>query len=64
MYEGISALVSAEWERDARAFFAENKIDLGGKTLQQYLEQLRVAVAFQEREGQALAAHLSRQKPR
>ena len=33
MYEGIAALVSAEWERDVRAFFAENKIDLGGKTL-------------------------------
>jgi len=64
MYEGIAALVSAEWERDVRAFFAENKIDLGGKTLQQYLEQLRVAVAFQEREAEALGAHLSRQKSR
>src|SRR5206468_3579205 len=42
MYEGIAALVSVEWERDVRAFFAENKIDLGGKTLQQSLEQLRV----------------------
>jgi puromycin-sensitive aminopeptidase len=56
--------VSTEWERDVRAFFAENKIDLGGKTLQQYLEQLRVAVAFQEREAEALGAHLSRQKSR
>jgi puromycin-sensitive aminopeptidase len=64
MYEGIAALVSAEWERDGRAFFAENKIDLGGKTLQQYLEQLRVAVAFQEREAEALGAYLSRQKSR
>ena len=64
MYEGISALVSADWEREVRAFFAENKIDLGGKTLQQYLEQLRVAVAFQEREAEALGAYLSRQKSR
>jgi puromycin-sensitive aminopeptidase len=64
MYEGISGLVSAEWERDVRAFFADNKIDLGGKTLQQYLEQLRVAVAFQEREAEALAEYLSRQRPR
>jgi len=64
MYEGIAGLVSADSEREVRAFFADNKIDLGGKTLQQYLEQLRVAVAFQEREAEALAAYLSRQRPR
>jgi hypothetical protein len=64
MYEGVPALVSPEWEQDARAFFADNKIDLGGRTVRQYLEQLRVAVAFQQREGAALAAYLSRQKPR
>src|SRR5262249_25035527 len=39
MFEGIAGLVGAEWERDARAFFADNKIDLGGRTLAQYLEQ-------------------------
>jgi puromycin-sensitive aminopeptidase len=64
MYEGVPALVSPAWEQDVRAFFADNKIDLGGRTLQQYLEQLRVAVAFQQREAEALAAYLSRQKPR
>src|SRR5262249_9020651 len=32
MFEGIAGLVSADWERDARAFFADNKIDLGGRT--------------------------------
>jgi puromycin-sensitive aminopeptidase len=64
MYEGISALVSADGEREVGAFFAENKIDLGGKTLSQYLEQLRVAVAFQAREAEALGAYLSRQKSR
>ena len=64
MYEGVPALVSAEWERDVRAFFADNKIDLGGRTLQQFLEQLRVAVAFQQREAESLAAYLSRQKSR
>jgi puromycin-sensitive aminopeptidase len=37
-----------------RSFFATRKIDLGGKTLDQYLEQLRVAVAFREREGRTL----------
>jgi len=64
MYEGVPALVSAEWERDVRAFFADNKIDLGGRTLQQYLEQLRLAVAFQQREAEPLAVYLSRQKSR
>jgi len=64
MFEGIAGLVGVEWERDARAFFADNKIDLGGRTLAQYLEQLRVAVAFQEREAEPLAAYLSRQKSR
>ena len=64
MYEGVPALVSPEWEGDVRAFFTDNKIDLGGRTLQQYLEQLRVAVAFQEREAEPLAAYLSRQKSR
>jgi puromycin-sensitive aminopeptidase len=60
MYEGVTALVSAEWERDVRSFFAERGIVLGGKTLEQYLEQLRVAVRFQERETPALAPYLAR----
>jgi puromycin-sensitive aminopeptidase len=34
--------------QDVRAFFAARKIDLRGKTLEQYLEQLRVAVSFRE----------------
>jgi puromycin-sensitive aminopeptidase len=37
-------LVSPDWERDVQDFFERNKIILGGKTLEQYLEQLRVAV--------------------
>ena len=60
MYEGVTGLVSAEWERDVRAFFPERNIVLGGKTLDQYLEQLRIAVRFQEREGSALATYLAR----
>ena len=32
---------------------SERKIDRGGKTLEPYLEQLRVAVALGKREGQA-----------
>jgi len=60
MYEGVTGLVSAEWEREVRAFFPERNIVLGGKTLDQYLEQLRIAVRFQEREGSALATYLAR----
>ncbi|HEY7203122.1 MAG TPA: M1 family metallopeptidase [Methylomirabilota bacterium] len=60
MYEGVTALVSPEWERDVREFFPARKIVLGGKTLEQYLEQLQVAVRFQEREGTALAAYLAK----
>jgi puromycin-sensitive aminopeptidase len=60
MYEGVTALISPEWERDARDFFASRGIVLGGKTLDQYLEQLHVAVRFQERESAALAAYLAR----
>jgi puromycin-sensitive aminopeptidase len=60
LYEGVTTLVSPEWERDVREFFERNAISLGGKTLEQYLEQLRVAVRFQERESTALAAYLAR----
>jgi puromycin-sensitive aminopeptidase len=57
----IVDLVTSELEQDVRAFFAARKIELGGKTLEQYLEQLRVAVSFREREGNTLRAHLSQQ---
>ncbi|MBI4573477.1 MAG: M1 family metallopeptidase [candidate division NC10 bacterium] len=60
MCEGITALASPALEADVRHFFASRKISLGGKTLEQYLEQLRIAVAFQEREAAGLAEYLSR----
>jgi len=60
MAEGVTGLVTPELERDVHAFFAERQIDLGGKTLEQYLEQLRVAVRLREREGAALAKVLAR----
>ena len=56
----VTALVSAEWEQDVQTFFRSRGIVLGGKTIEQYLEQLRVAVRFQEREAAALAALLAR----
>jgi puromycin-sensitive aminopeptidase len=60
MYEGVTALVGPEWEQDVKAFFETNRIVLGGKTLEQYLEQLRIAVRLQEREAAALAAYLAK----
>jgi puromycin-sensitive aminopeptidase len=59
MAEGVIGLATPELERDVNEFFTSRKIDLGGKTLAQYLEQLRIAVALGEREGRALAAMLA-----
>jgi puromycin-sensitive aminopeptidase len=56
--EGVTGLVTPELERDVNDFFTTRKIDLGGKQLAQYLEQLRVAVALRERERAALEAYL------
>ncbi len=60
MAEGVTGLVTPELERDVHAFFTERKIDFGGKTLEQYLEQLRIMVALRAREGAALAKYLAR----
>jgi puromycin-sensitive aminopeptidase len=59
MCGGIVSLATPELERDVLAFFTSRKIDLGGKTLEQYLEQLRIAVAFRERELRGTQAALS-----
>ncbi len=60
MAEGVIGLATPQWEADVHRFFSERRIDLGGKTLEQYLEQLRVAVTLREREGAALARALAR----
>jgi puromycin-sensitive aminopeptidase len=49
MCEGIVGLATPELERDVRRFFRARRIDLGGKTLAQYLEELRIAVALGKR---------------
>ncbi len=61
MCEGVSGLATPQWEAEVHRFFRERRIDLGGKTLQQYLEQLRIAVALREREGANLRAYLANQ---
>ena len=60
MCGGITGLSTPELERDVRDFFASRKIDLGGKTLEQYLEQLRIAVEFRTRDREAIRAVLAR----
>ena len=58
MCGGIVGLATPELERDVRDFFTTRKIDLGGKTLDQYLEQLRIAVTIRERDSLALRTYL------
>lgn len=60
MCEGITALATRALEEDVRHFFASRNVTLGGKALEQYLEQLRIAVAFREREAESLATYLDR----
>ena len=58
MCGGIVSLATPELERDVQDFFMTRKIDLGGKTLDQYLEQLRIAVNVRERDGIVLRQYL------
>lgn len=62
MCEGITGLVTPELERDVRRFFSDRKIDLGGKTLEQYLEQLHVGVALRQRESSHIKSYLGQWK--
>ncbi len=56
--EGVIGLARPEWEQQVHDFVRRRNVDLGGKTLKQYLEQLRVAVALREREGGSLREYL------
>jgi len=58
--EGVIGLATPELERDVHAFFQARRPEFGGKTLEQYLEQLRIAVRLRERESAALAKYLAR----
>jgi puromycin-sensitive aminopeptidase len=59
MFEGVIGLATPELEADVRRFVAERKLEFGGRTLHQYLEQLRIAVALREREGRTLTSYLA-----
>ena len=56
--EGVQALATPGWEQEVRSFFEGRGVTLGGKTLEQYLEQLHIAVRLREREGAALHDYL------
>jgi hypothetical protein len=58
LFEGTIGLARAEWEAEVKAFVEERRLSLGGKVLDQYLEQLHLAVRLREREGAALRAYL------
>ena len=60
MCEGVTGLATPEWEGEVNEFFRSRHVDLGGKTLEQYLEHLRIAVRLREREGSALHDCLTR----
>ncbi|MGH7181102.1 MAG: M1 family metallopeptidase, partial [Nitrospiraceae bacterium] len=56
---GISNLATPELERDVWKFLESHKVDLGGKTLDQNLEQLRIIVAVRERDSHTLRKYLA-----
>jgi puromycin-sensitive aminopeptidase len=58
MCAGIVGLTTPELQQDVRDFFRSRKIDLGGKTLHQYLEQLQIAVTFREQALEGVRAYL------
>jgi puromycin-sensitive aminopeptidase len=58
LLDGVIGLATPAWEEEVRAFCRERQVDLGGKTLEQYLEQLHIAVRLRGREGAALQTYL------
>jgi puromycin-sensitive aminopeptidase len=56
MCEAVIALLDREDE--VKKFFAEHRVRLGGKIIDQHLERLSVAVGFRNREGKNLQATL------
>jgi puromycin-sensitive aminopeptidase len=57
--DGLTGLATPALETDVLEFFASRRVSLGGKALEQSLEQLRIAVAFGAREADGLAASLA-----
>jgi puromycin-sensitive aminopeptidase len=60
LFEGITGLATPELEQQVQTFVAAKKVDLGGKTLTQYFEQLRIVVSLGRREGANLRGYLGK----
>jgi puromycin-sensitive aminopeptidase len=60
LFEGITGLATSELEKQVQDFVAAKKVELGGKTLAQYFEQLRIAVNLGRREGGNLHSYLQK----
>jgi puromycin-sensitive aminopeptidase len=58
MCQGLVGLAKPEWEREVLEFCTRNKVTLGGKVLEQILEQLKIAVSLKERESSNLHSYL------
>jgi puromycin-sensitive aminopeptidase len=63
LLDGVIGLTTLTWEEEVHTFCRDRKVDLGGKTLEQYLEQLHVAVRLRRREREALHAYLQALRP-
>ena len=61
LFDGVTRARAPRVGGEVRAFFPAHGIELGGKIREQYLEQLRVAVRFREREAARIAAYLARE---
>ena len=58
--EGITGLTSERLEREVQAFVRDRQIHLGGKTLEQFLEQLHIAVELRRRGRAGRCTSISR----
>ena len=62
--EAVVGLASPEGERRVQVFFEAKKVNLGGRKLEEYLEQLHVVVRLREREAEALRGYLQKHPAR
>jgi puromycin-sensitive aminopeptidase len=59
MSEGVTYLVDPVIEKQVIEFFKNHKVKQGGKTIDQHLEKLHVAVLFKQREASNIASAIS-----
>lgn len=59
IFEGVTNISDAGLAGDVEAFLATHHIPLGGRVLQQYIEQMRLRVALSVRERERLSAGIA-----